>query len=119
MMEQYLGRMRQDISCKTGLLNLATVIASEKGIMIDRSAKRSKECLICWFCENAKEIMDISKLKQWLKACNLRELPEQESGGDEEEGCAGLDNGEVCSWIASDFWNSITLDDQFWGEENE
>jgi hypothetical protein len=118
-MGRFLGRFRQNISCKTGLLSLATIIAKEKGITIDRSAKRSKECLICWFCENAKDVMDISKLRRWLNACNFKELPERKCREEKRSEYPGLDNSDLGSWITSDFWSWMCLPDQFWGEEHE
>jgi hypothetical protein len=33
------------------------MIAEAKGIKLDRLAKRSKECLICWFCEVAPDLI--------------------------------------------------------------
>jgi hypothetical protein len=38
---------------KRNLMDLAEKIAAQKQIKIDRGAKRMKEGLICWFCENA------------------------------------------------------------------
>jgi hypothetical protein len=42
---------------KQNLMALAEKIASEKRIKIDRGAKRMKEGLICWFCENARSFI--------------------------------------------------------------
>jgi hypothetical protein len=39
------------------LLELARTVSQQKGIVLDRCATRIKDALICWFCENAKEIM--------------------------------------------------------------
>jgi hypothetical protein len=39
------------------MLALANAIAWGKAVKIDRDARRSKECLICWFCENVPEII--------------------------------------------------------------
>jgi hypothetical protein len=38
------------------LLGLAEQLAKQKGITVDRTAKRLKDCLICWFCENCQEL---------------------------------------------------------------
>jgi hypothetical protein len=37
----------------TILIDLAQKIAALKQIPLDRAARRRKDCLICWFCENA------------------------------------------------------------------
>lgn len=37
---------------KKDLLVLAQEIENHQSIQLDRLAKRSKDCLICWFCEN-------------------------------------------------------------------
>jgi hypothetical protein len=34
------------------LLSHALRLANQEGIQLDRIARRSKECLIVWFCEN-------------------------------------------------------------------
>jgi hypothetical protein len=39
------------------LLGLAEQLAKQKGITVDRTAKRLKDCLICWFCENCQELL--------------------------------------------------------------
>jgi hypothetical protein len=36
----------------SSLLDLAHKIAAPKHLTIDRAARRMKDCLICWFCEN-------------------------------------------------------------------
>jgi hypothetical protein len=47
------------------LLRLAEELATARGIRVDRTAKRMKDCLICWFCERAGD----------LATKPLRELP--------------------------------------------
>jgi hypothetical protein len=42
---------------RSEMLELAADICAERGIKLDRPAKRSKECLICWFCENVPELV--------------------------------------------------------------
>jgi hypothetical protein len=42
---------------KANLINIAESVAQTKGFKVDRLARRSKDCLICWFCEIAPEIM--------------------------------------------------------------
>jgi hypothetical protein len=37
---------------KAALMTLAEKVAAQKQVKIDREAKRMKDCLICWFCEN-------------------------------------------------------------------
>jgi hypothetical protein len=39
------------------LLTLAAEIGKHKGVNVDRSARREKECLICWFCKNCSELI--------------------------------------------------------------
>jgi hypothetical protein len=40
---------------KTNLMSFAQKIAAIKGLKVDREAKRVKDSLICWFCENCKQ----------------------------------------------------------------
>jgi hypothetical protein len=42
---------------RTRLLELARTISEQRGIVLDRCATRLKGGLICWFCENANEIL--------------------------------------------------------------
>jgi hypothetical protein len=46
------GNMR-----KKALMGLGETIAGSKKIKIDRAGKRTQEGLICWFCENATELL--------------------------------------------------------------
>jgi hypothetical protein len=39
------------------LLELALKIAKKRGVKVDRSARRKKELLIVWFCENALDLL--------------------------------------------------------------
>jgi hypothetical protein len=39
------------------MLALAEQFAPLKGIRVDRIARRRKNCLICWFCENCSEFL--------------------------------------------------------------
>jgi hypothetical protein len=56
-MHQFLHRALNGDSTKRKLLRIALMIAEAKGIKLDRLAKRSKECLICWFCEVAPDLI--------------------------------------------------------------
>ena len=40
-------------------LRFAQVLAKDIDVPVDREARRSKDCLICWFCENWSSIQDI------------------------------------------------------------
>jgi hypothetical protein len=42
---------------KSKLMELARSVAAEKGLTIDRGAKRMKDGLICWFCENIPQLL--------------------------------------------------------------
>jgi hypothetical protein len=53
ILSRILGR---DTSRAT-LLRLAESLARAKHVVVDRLAKRSKECLICWFCEFVPELL--------------------------------------------------------------
>jgi hypothetical protein len=37
---------------KKDLLVIARRLCNKSGLALDRLAKRSKDCLLCWFCEN-------------------------------------------------------------------
>jgi hypothetical protein len=59
-MTQILTRITGGKLTKEALLKLANVIADRKQIKIDRGAKRMKECLICWFCEHVRDVLDLN-----------------------------------------------------------
>jgi hypothetical protein len=42
---------------KADILHLAEKFESSKGVRVDRSARRLKDCLVCWFCENCPELL--------------------------------------------------------------
>jgi hypothetical protein len=56
-MTQILTRIAGGKLTKEVLMGLAERIAEQKRIKIDRGAKRMKDCLICWFCEQATELI--------------------------------------------------------------
>jgi hypothetical protein len=56
-MRQFLTQITGGKLTKAVLMSLAKRIAEQKGIKIDRGAKRLKDCLICWFCEHASELL--------------------------------------------------------------
>jgi hypothetical protein len=56
-MTQILNAVLGGKVTKQHLMELAVKIAAAKGIKIDRGAKRLKDGLICWFCENACEFV--------------------------------------------------------------
>jgi hypothetical protein len=55
-MAQILNAVLGGKATKQNLMDLAEKIAAQKQIKIDRAAKRIKEGLICWFCENACDL---------------------------------------------------------------
>jgi hypothetical protein len=56
-MSAALARMTDGKMTRQALLSLAVALARQKGIKLDRGAKRVKDALICWFCENCSEIL--------------------------------------------------------------
>jgi hypothetical protein len=42
---------------KKNLLKLADAIARHRNVKVDRLAKRGKDMLVVWFCENASDLM--------------------------------------------------------------
>jgi hypothetical protein len=57
------------------LLRFARRIADQQHVKIDRLAKRLKDCLICWFCEHAPELIaDPRPPLQPSSACSDDEL---------------------------------------------
>jgi hypothetical protein len=51
-MQNYLMRTLGSKFTNNMLLKIAKEIATARGLVIDREAKRSKGSMICWFCEN-------------------------------------------------------------------
>jgi hypothetical protein len=65
IMVKFLTRILGNRMNKTGLLELAQSIVHSRSIKLDRRAKRSKEMLICWFCENINDFLcTLSNLSQ-------------------------------------------------------
>jgi hypothetical protein len=56
-MSRILSAVLQGKTTKKALLHLAQAIATKKQIKIDRTAKRMKDGLICWFCEHATDLV--------------------------------------------------------------
>jgi hypothetical protein len=56
-MSRFLSRALGRQMTRTNLLKLAEQIATARGVKLDRLAKRTKEVLIVWFCENALDIL--------------------------------------------------------------
>jgi hypothetical protein len=54
-------------------LALAQSIGRNKGVPIDRVAKRSKDCLICWFCEFVPELI-VVPFARTIKMESITEL---------------------------------------------
>jgi hypothetical protein len=51
---------------RCALMRLAEELATTRGIRIDRTAKRMKDCLICWFCENWVRLSQPQPLKDTM-----------------------------------------------------
>jgi hypothetical protein len=53
IMLRFLTSLLKNRMNKRNMLKLADVIAAQRNVEVDRLAKRTKEMLIVWFCENA------------------------------------------------------------------
>jgi hypothetical protein len=51
-LEYYCGRC----PLKKDLMSLADDVCARTGLRVDREAKRNREYLLCWFCENWRTI---------------------------------------------------------------
>jgi formate hydrogenlyase subunit 6/NADH:ubiquinone oxidoreductase subunit I len=73
---------------KQALLLLAERIAANTHVKIDRGAKRSKDCLICWFCEQACELAALNQTaddnKSSFDDCVIDDLEAGEAMNDDE-----------------------------------
>jgi hypothetical protein len=56
-MTESLNQLLHGNTNKETLLTLAQRIALSKNLVVDRASKRSKDGLICWFCEFAPELI--------------------------------------------------------------
>jgi hypothetical protein len=56
-MSQVLNALFGGKATMRNLMDLAVKIVAQKQIKIDHGAKRMKEELICWFCENASHLV--------------------------------------------------------------
>jgi hypothetical protein len=56
-MSLFLSKLLGRDMNRTNLLKVAKVIADARQVKLDRLAKRTKEILIVWFCENALDLM--------------------------------------------------------------
>jgi hypothetical protein len=72
-MVESLTRIIHGNPSKLSLLNLAQCVSRNKGIPVDRAAKRSKDCLICWFCEFVPELI-IEPVTRTIKMESITEL---------------------------------------------
>jgi hypothetical protein len=55
-MADFLSRTLKGGTKMRSLLNLAQMLAEKKGRRLDRAARRTKDGLICWFCESVPDI---------------------------------------------------------------
>jgi hypothetical protein len=62
--DYFLHRALNGHSSKRKVLEITRAIAQGKGVKLDRMAKRSKECLICWFCEVAPDFVTQSAMEK-------------------------------------------------------
>jgi hypothetical protein len=86
IMEQFLHRALKEHSSKRNLLEIAQVIAQGKNVKLDRMAKRSKECLICWFCEVAQDLLTQSGT-EGANADDRHHIAKSESESAEQVAC--------------------------------
>jgi hypothetical protein len=56
LFDQMMKKLQQN--GKNSLLQFAKAVAKKKGISVDRLARRQKDSLICWFCENCPELLN-------------------------------------------------------------
>jgi hypothetical protein len=71
-LEAQFAEMKKFLTAVTGgrlavrnLLGLANHIAEERHIKVDRVARRLKDALICWFCENVSVSAVLEKNAEW------------------------------------------------------
>jgi hypothetical protein len=55
-MQKSLSLCLHEKPSMANMSDMAKRIAERRGIRIDRIARRTKEGMICWFCENAPEL---------------------------------------------------------------
>jgi hypothetical protein len=55
-MADFLSRALNGETKMRSLVNLAELLGEKKGRSLDRAARRTKEGLICWFCESIPDI---------------------------------------------------------------
>jgi hypothetical protein len=56
-MTQFLSKLLGRHMNRANLLKLAAFVAEVRQVKVDRLAKRTKEILIVWFCENALDLI--------------------------------------------------------------
>jgi hypothetical protein len=62
------------------LRRFATVLGGARGLKLDRLAKRTKECLICWFCEHFPQLLTNHQLDRFDQG--PERIPSPASPGD-------------------------------------
>jgi hypothetical protein len=62
-MTQILNAALGGKATRENLLDLAEKLAAQKQLKIDRCARRMKEGLICWFCENACDFVSSEAIR--------------------------------------------------------
>jgi hypothetical protein len=74
---------------RTKLLEFLHLVANRKGVTIDRTAKRSREGMLCWLCETAPElakspIVTVLSNTNSIEKVNVSEEAEKEKEAKEE-----------------------------------
>jgi hypothetical protein len=87
--EGALNRMTGGRPTRAALMELAAGLGGPRGIIIDRLARRMKEVLICWFCENWDRLntplQKVEEQEPAVSAVGDFEVPFQDDGWDFQE----------------------------------
>jgi hypothetical protein len=67
-MSQFLTKFLHGKASRAMLKDLARKLARTKGIRVDRASNRTKEGLICWFCEYAPELLTSAATNEFSKS---------------------------------------------------
>jgi hypothetical protein len=66
-MTEFLTKFLHGKASRETLKDFARKLAQTKGIRVDRAATRTKEGLICWFCESAPELLTGTATNEFSK----------------------------------------------------
>jgi hypothetical protein len=103
-------QMKQILTIATGgqmkkcrILALAERIAQEKQLKLDRSTKRIKDCLICWFCEHLCDVMSVLlPTNNVTHEVSTTKMSDKESQHDPFDNLFMSDHSEVTWMMESD-----------------